>query len=78
MATNVVSLITLIEKWKISLDQKGYTGAVLINVSKTFHTINHELLIAKLHAYDFFKDFPINLSKLLIKPLSLCKGQCND
>ena len=41
------ALITLIEKWKSSLDQKGYAGAVLMDLSKTFDTINYELLIAK-------------------------------
>ena len=49
------ALLSLIEKWKSTLDNKGYTGAVLMNLSKTFGTINHELLIAKLHAYGFSK-----------------------
>ena len=46
-------LLSLIEKWKNTLDNKGYTGAVLMDLSKAFDTINHELLIAKLHAYGF-------------------------
>ena len=49
-------MTTLIEKWKICLDQKGYAGAVLMNLSKAFDTIKHELLITKLHAYGFSKD----------------------
>ena len=49
-------LISLIEKWRKYLDNKGYTGAVLMDLSKAFYTINHELLIAKLHAYEFSKD----------------------
>ena len=36
--------MTLIEKWKMYLNQKGYTGAVLIVLSKVFDTINHKLL----------------------------------
>ena len=43
----------LIEKWKENLDDKGYGVAVLIDLSKTFDTLNHDLLIAKLSAYGF-------------------------
>ena len=50
------TLLSLIEKIKKTLDNKGYTGEVLIDFSKAFDTINHELLFAKLHAYGFSKD----------------------
>ena len=50
------ALVSLIEKWKESLDKKGFAGAVLMDLSKAFDTINHELLIAKLHAYGIHKD----------------------
>ena len=50
------ALITLIEKWKSILDNKGYAGAVLMDLSKAFDTINYELLIAKLHAYGIEKN----------------------
>ena len=57
------ALMTLIKKWKICLDRKRYTGAVLLI---RFDTINHEILIAKYHAYGFSKDFlGIILSYLL-------------
>ena len=46
-------LITLIENWKKTLDEKFFVGAVLIDLSKAFDCIPHDLLIAKLHAYGF-------------------------
>ena len=36
------ALINLIDKCKISFDQKGFTGPVLMDLSKTFDTINQE------------------------------------
>ena len=47
------ALISLTEKWRKYLDNKGYTGAVLMDLSKAFDTVNHEHLIATLHAYGF-------------------------
>ena len=44
------------EGWRQSLGSRGYSGAVLMDLSKAFETINHELLIAKLHAYGFNKE----------------------
>ena len=40
-------------KLRISLEKKGYGGATLMDLSKAFDSLNHELLVAKLHAYGF-------------------------
>ena len=46
-------LICLIENWKKSLDEKKFVGAVLMDLSKAFDSIPHDLLIAKMYAYGF-------------------------
>ena len=59
------ALISMLEKWKNILDSKGYSGAILMDLSKAFDTINHELLLAKLHAYGFSKQALSILSSYL-------------
>ena len=49
-------LITMIEKWRSSVDGGGQAGALLTDLSKAFDCIDHELLIAKLYAYGFDKN----------------------
>ena len=49
------ALISMLEKWKLSIDNKGFAGGVLMDLSKVLDTINHPLLLAKLHAYGFSK-----------------------
>ena len=47
--------MSMLEKWKLSIDNKGFAGGILMDLSKTFDTINHQLLLAKSHAYGFSK-----------------------
>ena len=46
-------LITMIEKWRQSLDSGGQAAAVLTDLSKAFDCIDHESLIDKFNAYGF-------------------------
>ena len=50
------ALLVMIEKWKTSLDNHGFAAGILMDLSKAFDRINHQLLITKLHAYGFTID----------------------
>ena len=47
------ALVRMIEKWKTSLDNGVDIGAILMDLSKAFDCIKHDLLLAKLGAYGF-------------------------
>ena len=46
-------LLVMLEKRKNAVDNGKCFGALLTDLSKAFHCLSHELLIAKLHAYGF-------------------------
>ena len=46
-------LLVLIEKYRKVLDKRGFACLLLTDLSKAFDCIDHELIIAKLHAYGF-------------------------
>ena len=48
-------LLKLTEEWRKHLDNNQVVGAILMDLSKAFDCISHELLIAKLSAYGFDK-----------------------
>ena len=48
--------MSLIEKWKKVLDNEQHGGVILMDLSKAFDPINHDLLHAKLHVHGFSKE----------------------
>ena len=44
-------LLNLINKWHSCLDNSGVVGTILMDLSKAFDCLPHELILAKLHAY---------------------------
>ena len=43
----------MLQIWKEGLDNGGYIFAILMHLSRTCDTLNHNLLIAKIEAYRF-------------------------
>ena len=46
-------LVSIIEKWKESVDSGGAFGALMPDLSEAFDGLHHELLIANIDAYGF-------------------------
>ena len=51
-----LQVLPLIKNWKKVSDKKGFGETVLMDLSKDFDTIKHDLLVAKLYAYGFNKE----------------------
>ena len=60
-----VALIRLLQKWQYSLDNNEIVGTVLIDLSKAYDCIQHDLLLAKLEAYGFSRRALIFLKSYL-------------
>ena len=59
------------EKWRKCSDENKVVGAILMDLSKAFDSLAHDLLIAKLHAYGF-----INETLMLLVSYLTGRKQC--
>ena len=59
------SLLKMLEKWKLFLDKGCNIGAIFMDLSKAFETLNNELLLAKLNAYGFSENAIVYIKSYL-------------
>ena len=50
-------MIRLLAEWRENLGKNYVVGGVLMNLSKAFDCVPHDLLLAKLAAYDVDENF---------------------
>ena len=68
------ALFKLLLSWQKELDYGGFVGTILMDLSKAYDCISHELLVAKLECYGLDK---LSL-KVILDCLSNRKQRTND
>ena len=61
------------KSWKVSLNNGSKVGVILMDLSKAFDSLNHDLLLAKLEAYGLYNNPVSFMRTYLTNRLQRCK-----
>ena len=50
------ALFRLIQSWQNEIDDSGFVGTILMDLSEAYDCLPHDLMVAKLEAYDISKE----------------------
>ena len=67
------SLLRMIESWKVRLNNGSKVGVIIMDLSKAFDSLNHNLLITKLKAYGLDSNSVTFIKDYLTNRLQPCK-----
>ena len=67
------SLLRMIESWKVRLNNGSKVGVIIMNLSKAFDSLDHELLLEKLKAYGLDSNSVTFMKSYLTNRLQRCK-----
>ena len=67
------SFLRMIEFWKAKLNNGSKVGVIIMDLSKAFDSLNHDLLSAKLKAYGIDNNAVSFMRGCLTNRLQLCK-----
>ena len=67
------SLLRMIESWKVRLNNGSKVGVIIMDLSKAFDGLNHELLLTKLKAYGLDSNSVTFMKSYLTNRLQRCK-----
>ena len=67
------SLLRIIKSWKAKLNNGSKVGVIIMDLSKAFDSLNHDLLLAKLEAYGLDNDAVSFMRSYQTNRLQRCK-----
>ena len=67
------SVLRMIESWKVRLNNGSKVGVIIMDLSKAFDSLNHELLLTKLKAYGLDSNSVTFMKSYLTNRLQCCK-----